>query len=46
MFDLLNIPDSLLRHADPVFSELAAVFSFFLNTPNSVGSSFLYELNY
>ena len=41
MFERLNIPESRLRHAEPVFSELSVVFSFFLNTPNSVGSSFL-----
>ncbi len=40
MFDRLNSPESRPRQADPVLAELSAVFSFFLNTPNSVGSSF------
>ena len=42
MFERLNIPESRLRHAVPVFCELSVVFSFFLNTPNSVGSSFFF----
>jgi hypothetical protein len=45
MCDLLNIPERRPRQADPVFCELSTVFSFFLNTPNSVGASFyIYEL--
>jgi len=38
MLERLNNPESRFRHAEPVFSELAAVRSFFLNTPNSVYS--------
>jgi hypothetical protein len=40
IFERLKIPPSRPRQADPVLAELSAVFSFFLNTPNSVGSSF------
>ncbi|MEE8046462.1 MAG: hypothetical protein V3T49_06445, partial [Dehalococcoidia bacterium] len=42
MFDRLNRPESRPRQAEPVLAELSAVFSFFLNSPNSVGSSFFY----